>query len=46
MEENEPSEETCTTILLLIKEPCLEYVMVTYINPGYRTDNSSILLKL
>ena len=30
----------------LINETCLEYVMDTSINPGYRTDNSSILLKL
>ena len=30
----------------LINETCLEYVMDTNINPGYRTDHSSILLKL
>ena len=30
----------------LINETCLEYVMGTYIIPGYRTDHSSILLKL
>ena len=30
----------------LINETCLEYVMDTSINPGYRTDHSSILLKL
>ena len=30
----------------LINESCLEYVMDTNINPGYRTDHSSILLKL
>ena len=29
-----------------INETCLEYVMDTDINPGYRTDRSSILLKL
>ena len=30
----------------LINETCLEYVMDTSINPGYRTDHCSILLKL
>ena len=30
----------------LINETCLEYVMETNIIPGYRTDHSSILLKL
>ena len=30
----------------LINETCLEYVMDTNINPVYRTDHSSILLKL
>ena len=30
----------------LINETCLEYVMDTNINAGYRTDRSSILLKL
>ena len=30
----------------LINESCLEYVMDTNINPGFRTDHSSILLKL
>ena len=30
----------------LITETCLEYVMETNIIPGYRTDHSSILLKL
>ena len=30
----------------LINVTCLEYVMDTSINPGYRTDHSSILLKL
>ena len=30
----------------LINETCLEYVMDTNINPGYRTDRSSILLKI
>ena len=29
-----------------INETCLKYVMDTDINPGYRTDRSSILLKL
>ena len=46
MEENEPSEKTGTTRLFLLNETCLEYVMDTNINPGYRTDHSSILLKL
>ena len=30
----------------LINETCLEYVIDTSINPGYRADHSSILLKL
>ena len=30
----------------IINKTCLEYVMDTNINPGYRTDHSSILLKL
>ena len=29
----------------LINDTCLEYVMDTSINPGYRTDYSSIMLK-
>ena len=44
MELNVPSEETGTFWLLFIDETCLEYVMDTDINPGYRTDYSSILL--
>ena len=30
----------------LIDETCLECVMYTNINPGYKTNHSSILLKL
>ena len=46
MEENKIVREQARLDYFLINESCLEYVMDTNINPCYRTDHSSLLLKL